>query len=51
MYEKNPRYSELAKDPQLMDKKHQINSKSKEEACTVLQAKNEKKLVILCGWI
>jgi hypothetical protein len=41
MFEKNPRYSELAKDPQLMDQERQTNPKSKEEACTILQAENE----------
>ena len=41
MYEKNPRYSELAKDPQLMDQERPTNPKSKEEACTILQAENE----------
>lgn len=41
MYKKDPRYSELAKDPQLMGQEHWINPKSEEEACTVLQAENE----------
>jgi hypothetical protein len=41
MYKKNPRYSELAKDPQLMGQERSINPKSEEEACTVLQAENE----------
>lgn len=41
MFEKNPRYLELAKDPQLMDREDQTNPKSKEEACTILQAENE----------
>lgn len=41
MYEKNPRYSELAKDPQLMGQERPTNPKSEEEACTILQAENE----------
>ena len=41
MYKKNPRYSELAKDPQLIGQERSINPKSEEEACTVLQAENE----------
>lgn len=41
MYKKDPRYSELAKDPQLMGQERSINPKSEEEACTVLQAENE----------
>jgi hypothetical protein len=41
VFEKNPRYSELAKDPQLMGRERQTNLKSKEEACTILQAENE----------
>ena len=41
MYKKNPKYSELAKDPQLMGQECSINPKSEEEACTVLQAENE----------
>ena len=41
IYEKNTRYSELAKDPQLMDQERPTNSKSKEEACTILQSENE----------
>ena len=40
-YRKNPRYSELAQDPQLMGQECSINPKSEEEACTVLQAENE----------
>ena len=38
---KNPRYSELAKDPQLMGQERSINPKSEEEASTVIQAENE----------
>jgi hypothetical protein len=43
MYKKNPKYSELAKDPQLilMGQERSINPKSEEEACTILQADNE----------
>lgn len=41
MFEKNPRYSELAKNSQLMGQEVQINPKSNEEACTILQAENE----------
>jgi hypothetical protein len=41
MYKKNPRNSELAKDPQLMGQERQTNPKSSEEACTILQAENE----------
>jgi len=41
MYKKNPRYSELAEDPQLMGQERPTNPKSEEEACTVLQAENE----------
>ena len=41
MFEKNPRYSELAKDPQLVGQERKTNPKSKEEACTILQAEDE----------
>lgn len=41
MFEKNPRDSELVKDPQLIGQKHETNPKSKEEACTILQAENQ----------
>jgi hypothetical protein len=41
IYKKDPRYSELAQDPQLMDQERSINPKSQEEACTILQAENE----------
>lgn len=41
MYERNPRYSELAKDPQLIGQERPTNPKSEEEACTILQAENE----------
>lgn len=41
MYKKNPRYSELAEDPQLMGQERPTNPKSEEKACTILQAKNE----------
>jgi len=41
MFEKNPRYSELSKDPQLVGQERETNPKSKEEACTILQAEDE----------
>ncbi len=41
MFEKNPRYSELAKDPQLIGQERETNPKSKEEACTILQTEDE----------
>lgn len=40
-YKENPRYSELAQDPQLIGQECSTNSKSEEEACTILQAENE----------
>ena len=40
MFEKNPRYSELSKDPQLIGQERETNSKSQEEACTILQAED-----------
>ena len=41
MFEQNPRYSELVKDPQLIGQKSETNPKSKEEACTILQTEDE----------
>ena len=41
MFEKNPRYSELEKDLQLIGQECETNPKSKEEACTILQAEDE----------
>ena len=40
-YRKNPRYSKLAQDPQLIGQECSTNPKSEEEACTILQAENE----------
>ena len=40
-FEKNPRYLELSKDPQLTGQECETNSKSREEACTILQAEKE----------
>ena len=40
-FRQNPRYSELAKDPQLIGQECETNPKSQEEACTILQAEEE----------
>lgn len=42
-FQKNPRFEELAQDPQLAGQSSQTNEKSKEEACTILQAESEGK--------
>ena len=41
MFEKNTRYSELTKDPQLIGQGRETNPNSKEEACTILQTEDE----------
>jgi hypothetical protein len=41
MFEKHPNYLELAKDPQLIGKEHEITPKSKEEAGSIIQAEKE----------
>jgi hypothetical protein len=46
IFEKNPRYSELAKDPELIGQERETNPKSKEEACTILQTEDEG---LFCG--